>query len=104
MVLARLLDPSAFGVVATVNMVISLAEVFSDAGFQKYIVQRQFSDEKKEDMSICVAFWTNMAITVFAFLLIVINNATIADAVGSSGYGLVLIVASLSLPTLCIAS
>lgn len=104
MVLARLLDPSAFGVVATVNMVISLAEVFSDAGFQKYIVQRQFSDEKKEDMSICVAFWTNMAITVFAFLLIVINNATIADAVGSSGYGLVLIVASLSLPITAFSS
>lgn len=39
MVLARLLTPEAFGVVASVTMVTSFADVFSDAGFQKYLVQ-----------------------------------------------------------------
>ena len=34
MVLARLLTPEAFGIVATLTMVISFAEIFTDAGFQ----------------------------------------------------------------------
>ena len=34
MVLARLLVPEAFGVVATITMIISFAELFTDAGFQ----------------------------------------------------------------------
>ena len=35
-VLARLLLPEAFGVVATITMVISFAEVFTDAGFTAF--------------------------------------------------------------------
>lgn len=42
MVLARLLAPDAFGVLVTAQMVISFAEIFTDAGFQKYIVQHEF--------------------------------------------------------------
>ena len=38
-ILARLLTPEAFGVVATVTMIVSFAEIFADAGFQKYIIQ-----------------------------------------------------------------
>ena len=44
MILARLLSPEAFGLVATVTMVVTFAEVFTDAGFQKYIVQHEFID------------------------------------------------------------
>ena len=46
MVLARLLTPDAFGVVATITMIISFAEIFADAGFQKYIIQHKFSDQQ----------------------------------------------------------
>ena len=45
-ILARLLAPEAFGAVATITMVITFAEVFTDAGFQKYIVQHEFEDEE----------------------------------------------------------
>ena len=38
-ILARVLVPEAFGVVATLTMVVSFAEVFTDAGFQKYLIQ-----------------------------------------------------------------
>lgn len=34
MILARLLAPEAFGVVVTLTMLISFAEIFSDAGFR----------------------------------------------------------------------
>ena len=56
MILARLLVPEAFGVVATLTMVVSFAEIFTDAGFQKYLVQHEFADEKDLEQSTNVAF------------------------------------------------
>ena len=43
MILARLLTPEAFGVVATINMVVSFADIFTDAGFQKFLRLNHFS-------------------------------------------------------------
>ena len=34
---------------STITMIISFAEVFADAGFQKYIVQHEFKDDKDFD-------------------------------------------------------
>ena len=42
MVLARLLTPDAFGILVTATMVISFVEIFTDAGFQKYLIQHNF--------------------------------------------------------------
>jgi PST family polysaccharide transporter len=60
MVLARLLTPEAFGVVATLNMVIAFAEIFTDAGFQKYLIQQPFKDADDRDKDTNVAFWTHL--------------------------------------------
>ena len=62
MILARLLTPEAFGVVATLNMVITFAEIFTDAGFQKYLIQQPFKDADDCDKDTNVAFWTNLFI------------------------------------------
>ena len=56
MVLARLLAPDAFGVLVTAQMVISFAEIFTDAGFQKYIVQHEFVDDNDKYKSTADAF------------------------------------------------
>ena len=40
-ILAHLLAPEAFAVIATVTMVVSFAEMFADAGFQKYLIQHE---------------------------------------------------------------
>ena len=56
MVQARLLTPDAFVVLVTAYMVISFAEIFIDAGFQKYIVQYEFVDENDKYKSTTVAF------------------------------------------------
>lgn len=48
MALARILAPEAFGVIATITMIISFADMFTDAGFQKYLIQHEFKDEKVE--------------------------------------------------------
>lgn len=64
MVLARLLTPDAFGVMVTAQMVISFAEIFTDAGFQKYIVQHEFKDDDEKFKSTAVAFWSNLIMSL----------------------------------------
>lgn len=98
MVLARVLTPEAFGVVATITMVISFAEMFADSGFQKYLVQREFKNEKEKFENANVAFWTNLSISIILWLIIFIFREDIATLVGNPGLGMVLAIASLELP------
>lgn len=95
MVLARLLVPEAFGVVATITMIISFAELFTDAGFQKYIVQHEFETKDDLNKSTTVAFWTNFSISILACLIIFIFRHQIATIVGNPGLGNSISVASL---------
>ncbi len=97
-VLARILAPEAFGIIATINMVVSFADTFSTAGFQKYIVQHDYDNKQDLYRGATVAFWTNFSISVFAWLIIAVFNSQIADFVGNPGYGFGLMIASLSLP------
>ena len=95
--LARLLAPDAFGAVATINMIITFAEVFTDAGFQKYIVQHEFSSEKELNDSTNVAFWTNFGLSSLIVVVIAIFRNELAALVGSSELGNAIAVASLTI-------
>lgn len=94
-ILARLLAPEAFGLVATITMVISFAEVFTDAGFQKYIIQHEFKDEEALNKSTNVAFWTNFSLSIFVCIIIFIFRHNIATFVGNSELGNSISIASL---------
>lgn len=98
MVLARLLTPEAFGVIATINMVISFADMFTDAGFQKFLIQHEFKDEVELDEDTTVAFWTNLIISLVGWLIIGVFSEPIAKMVGNPGLGNVITVAAVSLP------
>lgn len=98
MVLARVLTPEAFGVVTTLTMIIAFAEIFTDAGFQRYIIQHEFEDEDDKDKSINVAFWSNLTMSILLWGLIAIFAEPLAALVGNSGLGIVLIVACASIP------
>jgi len=97
MVLARLLTPEAFGVVATLNMVIAFAEIFTDAGFQKYLIQQSFFDTEDRDKDTNVAFWTNLLMSLLLWGIIAIFAEPLATLVGNPGLGNVLIVACTSI-------
>ncbi|MBP1154405.1 MULTISPECIES: lipopolysaccharide biosynthesis protein [unclassified Paenibacillus] len=97
-ILARILAPEAFGVIATITMIISFADMFTDAGFQKYLVQHQFKNEKDKQRSANVAFWTNFTISIFFWILIIFFNEQVATMVGNPGLGIVIIVACIQLP------
>lgn len=103
-ILARLLTPEAFGIVATINMVITFADIFADAGFQKYLVQHDFKDKEELYYSANVAFWTNLSISAILWIIIFFFRNSIADIVGSNGYGKQLSVAAFSIPLIAFSS
>lgn len=98
MLLARILSPDAFGVVATINIIISFVDMFTDAGFQKYIIQHEFEDEDELEQNLTVAFWTNLALSVILWLFIIIFKDRVAEIVGSPGLGFTIAVACSTLP------
>lgn len=103
-VLARLLLPEVFGVVATLTMVTTFAEVFTDAGFQKYLVQHEFRDVEERNKYANVAFWTNLGFSMFLWLLICLFRDTIAKFAGSPGYGVEVSVLSMQIPLVAFSS
>ena len=104
MVLARLLTPEAFGIVATLTMIITFAELFTDAGFQKYLVQKEFKDELDRKQSTDVAFWSNFILSILIWGGIIIFNEPLAALVGSPGLGIALVVACFSIPLAAFSS
>lgn len=104
MVLARLLTPEAFGVVATLNMVIAFAEIFTDAGFQRYLIQHEFEDEEDKDKSTNVAFWSNLVMSFVLWGVIAIFSEPLATLVGNPGLGHVLTIACVSIPLAAFSS
>lgn len=97
-ILARLLTPEAFGVVATATMIFSFADMFTDSGFQKYLIQHEFRDADDRERSTTVAFWTNLALSLLFWLGISIFSEQLAVLVGNPGLGIVFIVSCASLP------
>lgn len=104
MVLARLLTPEAFGVVTTLAMIISFAEIFTDAGFQKYLIQHEFHDANDRDESTNVAFWSNLVMSLVIWGIIAIYSEPLAALVGNPGLGHVLIIACISIPLAAFSS
>ncbi|TVX79107.1 lipopolysaccharide biosynthesis protein [Peribacillus simplex] len=98
MILARILVPEAFGIVATITMIISFVDMFTDSGFQKYLVQHEFKDEKDKHDNANIAFWTNFGISLLLLGIIYIFREQIATLVGNPGLGNVIAIACLQLP------
>jgi O-antigen/teichoic acid export membrane protein len=97
MILARILAPEAFGVVATVTMVTSFADMFTDSGFQKYLIQHEFTDDDEKYRYANVAFGTNLSISILLLIIIAVFRAPIAVMVGNPGLGDVIAIACLQL-------
>lgn len=97
MILARLLTPSDFGVVAICNMLISLVDLLSDAGFSKYIIQFEFNSDNQRKKYNDVAFWTNIAFSFSMVVFIFIFRKQIAELLGDSEYATVISIASIQL-------
>lgn len=104
MVLARLLAPDAFGILVTATMVISFAEIFTDAGFQKYLIQHKFGSREALYQSTTVAFWSNLVMSLVIWVGIILLAEPIATLVGSDGHGDVIAVSCICIPLAAFSS
>jgi len=103
-ILARLLTPDAFGILVTATMLISFAELFTDAGFQKYLIQHEFESDDDKYKYTTVAFWCNLFLSLLLWGIISVFTFPIARFVGCSGYELVIPISCLSIPLAAFSS
>lgn len=104
MILARLLVPEDFGVLAICNMLVSFADIITDAGFAKFLIQRDFQDDFIKSKYACVAFWTNFILSVVVVFLIFCFRIDIAELLGNADYAFVICIASTQLVITSISS
>jgi len=98
-ILARILPPTDFGIVATAMIVISLAQMLWDAGLSKALVQTR---ESLEDAA-SVVFWSNVLLGGLIYVFLFLSAPAVARFFNSPDSGPVLrvmglqvIIASLS--------
>ena len=97
-ILAHILAPTAFGILATIMMVISFAEMLADAGFQKFLVQYEFESEEDKQKSVSVAFISNIVLAMIFWIAIIVWRDDLASLVGNDGLGIPLAVMGTMLP------
>lgn len=85
--LARLLGPADFGVVALAGVFVAFTGLFLDMGFSSAIIQRR--DLKPADLD--TAFWMNVGISVPMCLLLMGLSGPIANAFDQPALGSVLV-------------
>lgn len=73
-ILARLLTPNDFGVVATAMIAISFSQMFWDAGLSKALIQTQKAPEDAAH----VVFWTNIFLGFLIYLILFFTAPAIA--------------------------
>jgi len=74
MILAFLLTPTDFGIVATAMIVISLTQMLWDAGLSKALVQTRESPEDAAH----IVFWTNLLLGLSFYLILFLSAPAIA--------------------------
>lgn len=104
MILARFFAPEVFGAIATITMVTSFAETFSEAGFSKYLIAAKYEDKDTLAKDADVAFWTHMSLSMLLWVLIVVFRRGLAGLLGNPEIQIGLCVASLQLPLSALSS
>lgn len=93
LILAKLLSPEDFGLVALAVMVIDILKIFKDMGFGQALIYRK---DRIEEASNAV-FYMTIALNSALFLLVVLLSPFTADFFGDSRVTAVLVVMSTSL-------
>ena len=78
LLLARLIDPAAFGLVALAQVYLMAVQTISDQGLATALIQRDSLDEAHKDS----AFWANLAVGLALMLLTVLFAGPLASLYG----------------------
>lgn len=93
-ILARLLEPSYYGVVALVSVFIAVATVFVNSGFGAALIQKSDADE----LDYSSMFWFNLLVSVVLYAIIFSFAPTIADYYGVPELTIIMRILALSVP------
>ena len=74
-VLARLLSPSDFGLVALVTVFIALANVFVQSGLNTALIQKKNADE----LDFSTVFYASLAVAILIYVLLFVGAPLLAD-------------------------
>lgn len=94
LVLARLLAPEDYGVVAIVMVFINLASVFINSGFSSALIQKKDA----EDIDFCTMFFCSLACAAVLYLLLFLGAPLVAHIYKNPVLKLVLRVYALNIP------
>ncbi len=103
-VLARILVPETFGIIASINMVVSFCDIFTDAGFQKYIIQYESEDKEFFNQVTEVAFWSNLLFSIVIWAIIIFFSSSLAKLVGCEGKETAIYISCILLPLHALSS
>ena len=93
-VLARLLFPAEYGLVAMAYPVVSFLQVFNDIGLGQAIVQRPVLEQKQ----VSALFWLNLGVSFLLGLSVILISPLAAWAYGEHRLILLLVVLSITMP------
>lgn len=93
LVLARLIMPDQFGLVAMLTVFTGVAGVFIDSGFTTALIRK--NDRTQEDCS--TIYWFNIVISIICYLILFFCAPLVADFYGIKELASILRVTSLSL-------
>lgn len=93
-VLARVLMPDDYGLVAMVLIFITLADVFINSGFNTALIQKKDADE----LDFSTVFWCSLAMSAVIYAALFISAPLVADFYGEAALVLLLRVFALRIP------
>ncbi len=98
MILARFVAPEIFGIVASISIIVSFAELFSEGGFSRFIVQKEFEEDDSLKKYSGTANISTIAVSVLIFISIIIFRSDLSNLVGANGYENYLVLAAVQIP------
>ncbi len=93
-VLARVLMPDDYGLVAMVMIFITLADVFINSGFNTALIQKKDADE----LDFSTVFWCSMAVSIVIYAILFLSAPLIGDFYGQAALVMLLRVFALRVP------
>lgn len=73
-IIARILTPTDYGLVAMLSIFLSLAQTFVDSGFYNALIQKK----NRTEADYSTMFWFNLAVAAFFYLLLFVSAPLIA--------------------------
>lgn len=92
-ILARLIAPDQFGIIAMLGVFTALASVFADAGFSSALIRK--TNRTQEDCS--TIYWLNILISIGCYIILYLTSPLIADFYDMPELAIVLRVMAISI-------